>query len=395
MKLRVPYYYDEFQCTAGECKDNCCVGGWEIDIDEETYEYYCNMQGEIGQKLRDNIIKNDAGEYCFKLVDGCCPMLTKEGLCLVHKELGEGYLGVVCSQFPRYSEYYGVVKESGIGMACEEAARLMLYKNRSFSMKEEALAEEYEVDAEYDSDYATKIFRLRDFIFQLLAKEGLSIYEKLIIILSLGSDVQEHINNGEYDKIKYVLNSYTKEYADRLLKETRAKCDNGEYDLLSLQDCMRDILLPYEEMEVLSADWELLLKDVINCLHEQMDKEEYGILCNEFAGYITDREYEYRQITEYFVFRYFAKSVYDYDVLGKCQMLVTNFLVIRHMDMFRWLDNHRSYTFEDRMFIMHIFSRQVEYSEENIEQLYEDYLFDDIFKPDSLRAILWLDNDNV
>ena len=63
--------------------------------------------------------------------------------------------------------------------------------------------------------------------------------------------------------------------------------------------------------------------------------------------------------------------------------------------MFRWLDNHRSYTFEDRMFIMHIFSRQVEYSEENIEQLYEDYLFDDIFKPDSLRAILWLDNDNV
>ena len=30
-------------------------------------------------------------------------------------------------------------------------------------------------------------------------------------------------------------------------------------------------------------------------------------------------------ILEYLVFRYFAKSIYDYDFLGKCQMLVTNF----------------------------------------------------------------------
>ena len=49
MKLRVPYYYDEFRCIAGECKDNCCVGGWEIDIDEETYEYYQQMTGKIGE----------------------------------------------------------------------------------------------------------------------------------------------------------------------------------------------------------------------------------------------------------------------------------------------------------------------------------------------------------
>ena len=55
MKLRVPFYYDQFYCITSECKDNCCVGGWEIDIDEETYEYYQQMTGKIGEKLRSSI----------------------------------------------------------------------------------------------------------------------------------------------------------------------------------------------------------------------------------------------------------------------------------------------------------------------------------------------------
>ena len=88
-------------------------------------------------------------------------------------------------------------------------------------------------------------------------------------------------------------------------------------------------------------------------------------------------------------------SLYMIDVLGKCQMLVTNFFMIKQMDMLKWLDNHRNYSFDDRMDIVHIFSRQVEYSEENIENLYEDFIFDDVFNPDSLKAILWLDGDSM
>ncbi len=395
MKQRVPGYFDEFQCIAGSCHDNCCVGGWEIDIDEETYEYYQNMTGDIGERLRSNIIQNEDGDYCFRLVDGRCPMLTDKGLCIVHKELGKEYLGVVCDQFPRYSEYYGTIKETGIGMACEEAARIMLCKDRPFSMNIKPLEEDYEADPEYDSTYASKIFALRDMIFKILKKDILSIHEKLIIILSVGSSVQEAINYGEYDKIKDIIDLYSRDYGAELLEDTRYMYDNGEFANIVLHDSMRKIFLPYEEMEILNNSWDTLFKNMINSLFEQMNNEEYELLCEEFATDIQERDYEYRQILEYFVFRYFAKSIYDYDVLGKCQMLVTNFFAISHMDMFRWLDNHKNYSFNDRMDIMHIFSRQVEYSEENIENLYEDYVFDEIFNPDSLKAILWLDSENI
>ena len=211
----------------------------------------------------------------------------------------------------------------------------------------------------------------------------------------MGNEVQKIINDGDYDTIKDITAEYTKEYGVDILEDTRSMFDNGEFDNISLHDSIRQILVPYEEMEILNDTWESMLKDVIYSLFEQMDKDEYTALSEEFSTYISSREYEYRQLLEYYVFRYFAKSIYDYDVLGKCQMLVTNFFMIKQMDMLKWLDNHRNYSFDDRMDIVHIFSRQVEYSEENIENLYEDFIFDDVFNPDSLKAILWLDGDSM
>ena len=395
MKQRVPFYYNEFGCITSECKDNCCIGGWEIDIDDETYERYNNMTGELKSRILDSITQNEDEEYCFKLCDGKCPMLDDNGLCEIHKNLGEDYLGVVCKQFPRYSEYYGTIKESGIGLACEEAARIILSENRPFSMETAACDEQYEPSSEYDSSFALQIFAAREAVFKILAEESLSIHEKLIVILDMGSKIQQCINTDEYDNIKSVVNDYLKEGIAHTLDETRNLSDSGQFEDISLQQGIRQILYPYEEMEVLNPEWEVILKDIIDSLFEQMSDEEYNILNEEFGTYMVSRAYEYRQLLEYLVFRYFAKSIYDYDFLGKCQMLVTNFFVIRQMDIIRWLDNHREYSFKDRMDVVHIFSRQVEYSEDNIENLYEDFIFDDIFKTDSLIAILWIDSENI
>ena len=40
------------------------------------------------------------------------------------------------------------------------------------------------------------------------------------------------------------------------------------------------------------------------------------------------------------------------------------------------------------MELIHIFSREVEYSEENLEDLAEEFLFDDIFEKEQLCALL-------
>ena len=52
MKLRVPGYYKQFTCIADKCIDNCCFGGWQIDIDKETIDYYDTVQGDFGDRLK-------------------------------------------------------------------------------------------------------------------------------------------------------------------------------------------------------------------------------------------------------------------------------------------------------------------------------------------------------
>ena len=122
MIQRVPHYYKAFHCIASDCRDNCCVGGWEIDIDEETAQYYLSMQGEFGDRLRNSITRTD--EYCFRLKDGKCPFLDSKGLCEIYQVLGEDKMGVVCTQFPRYTEYYGAVKDLPVKKPQELSVRI-------------------------------------------------------------------------------------------------------------------------------------------------------------------------------------------------------------------------------------------------------------------------------
>lgn len=61
MIFRYPDYYEKFSCIAGACEDTCCAG-WEIDIDDKSYEYYKTVGGAFGEMLRQNIKKYENDE---------------------------------------------------------------------------------------------------------------------------------------------------------------------------------------------------------------------------------------------------------------------------------------------------------------------------------------------
>ena len=46
-----PDFYEKFECKADMCFHTCCRG-WEIDIDDDTAEFYKSLEGKIGDKLR-------------------------------------------------------------------------------------------------------------------------------------------------------------------------------------------------------------------------------------------------------------------------------------------------------------------------------------------------------
>lgn len=132
MKLIAPNYYPAFRCIADRCRHSCCIG-WEIDIDPDTREAYRHVPGEFGKRLNASI--EDGEVSFFRLGENeRCPMLNQNGLCDLITELGEENLCQICADHPRFRNFYADRTEIGLGMCCEEAARLILTQEEPMAL---------------------------------------------------------------------------------------------------------------------------------------------------------------------------------------------------------------------------------------------------------------------
>lgn len=127
MKTIGPDYALRFHCIAGECRHSCCRG-WEIDIDEESCQRYSETGGSLGKRLKESIVPQTEKEPAhFRMTaDEKCPFLNGDGLCDLIVEKGEGMLCQICRDHPRFRNYFSDRDEMGLGLCCEEAARLIL-----------------------------------------------------------------------------------------------------------------------------------------------------------------------------------------------------------------------------------------------------------------------------
>ena len=174
MKTFVPNYYKDFKCIAQKCKHNCCIG-WEIDIDEDTLSYYENIKGNFSRKIKQGIEYND--EYaCFRLDGkGRCAFLNEKNLCDIILNLGEESLCQICSDHPRFRNYYSDRIEMGLGLCCEEAGRIILSQDTPFSLT--LLSADFNENETDDSD--TDFFLYRESLFEILNNKNFTLNEKI------------------------------------------------------------------------------------------------------------------------------------------------------------------------------------------------------------------------
>ena len=163
-----PNYYNKFSCIADKCKHSCCIG-WEIDIDEDTMDIYNSLNTPMGEKIRNNI-EGDIPH--FKLTkDERCPFLNEQGLCDIFLECGDGAISDICYLHPRFSNFYSSFTETGLGLCCEEAVRIVLSETEKFNM---AVPEGIKLTKK-----EKVFFEKRQQIFDVLQDRNKSIAERL------------------------------------------------------------------------------------------------------------------------------------------------------------------------------------------------------------------------
>ena len=174
MKIFAPDYYNDFKCIADRCKHSCCIG-WEIDIDNDTFEYYESIDSDFGKRLRENIVRQDDCN-CFELTENeRCPFLNDNNLCDIILNLSEDALCQICSDHPRFRNFYSDRIEVGLGLCCEEAAKLVLTKQD----KTKVVEIDSDGYAEESTNFEKTFFDKRNKYFEYFQNRELPIKERI------------------------------------------------------------------------------------------------------------------------------------------------------------------------------------------------------------------------
>lgn len=381
MILRVPEYYDEFSCIASRCKDSCCAG-WEIDIDDESYEYYRSVEEPFGDRLRESMFVAEDGGYRFKLKGPKrCAMLNDNNLCDLYTALGEEALCEVCTEYPRFSLVYGQVEQKALSLSCEEVGRILFGRTEPEQLIDIELPGDCEDDEE-DPQYVAFMEWVQKEAVAILQNRELSITERTREFLAWCDRVQTIINYSQAKDDLSILEAWKNQDADREIREWEQKNIEGKEKParnLSYEDfCDRfEIFL---DMEELDEEWINTKAEFEQIYHE--DTYEKLLL-----AYLNSKDYSelgYEHLLVYFVYRYLMNAVYDYDILSYAKMIVVATLVVRDMDAARFQRNGGSFTMFDRIDVARIFSKEVEHSEGNAEDLKEMCMMEEIASVDAL-----------
>lgn len=347
MLLKMPSYCRDFKCIADRCKDNCCIG-WEIDIDSSSAEYYNNLKSDFGNKLRANIKKDNVCSFILK--DERCPFLNEKNLCEIIITLGENRLCQICRDHPRYFEWYGVVKEGGIGLCCEEAARIILTNKDIFSTYET------ECDDEACNDYNESLYNMllfaRDEIINTLENENLPLSQKISNILSYAEEVQFSADNYIYDTIP-IKDTY---------QNGITACD------------VKGFLESFACLEPIDESWQNYLKNMTDASGSLEDKLSQK--CKSYDPYL-------KNIAVYFIWRYFLKGVYDEEILSKVFLMALSVAMIKLMYLYENADGDESCSL-----IAKNYSKEIEYSEENLEKIYDMVYDNPAFSKENLLSLI-------
>lgn len=119
--------YQDFQCIADSCPEDCCHG-WTVNIDKDTYQKMVENEDKLEIPASDWLFEKDGG-YQVKLnPDGRCPMLDEHNLCRVVRKLGPEYLSHVCTVYPRMHMKYGGVIEGYLTLSCSHVVSMLMEK---------------------------------------------------------------------------------------------------------------------------------------------------------------------------------------------------------------------------------------------------------------------------
>lgn len=372
-----PSYYDKFRCTASRCSDNCCIG-WEIDIDERTDQYYRQVTGDFGKRLEEGISRDGTPHFRLKGEKERCAFLNDQNLCDIFIHLGEEHLCSICREHPRFYEWYEDIPglmdwtETGLGLCCEEAVRLLVSEPFGLVVQWESEEEQGQWEKmtghpqTEEASYLLAVLSARETVFHLLKGDGnqngagpKGLADRSIRILQMAEEIQDCMDaSGNLAETAESIRKISKYYQQlKLYKKTGKYKENFANEQGS--EYFRQLFSVLRELEPMGDFWLNILNELDFHIDELLS----------LAVSRQEKETECcKRLMEYMIYRYFGKCAFDGDISSKVRLAVL-FAVLVHLMDLNAVRSHGCLSREAQMEHIRLLSKEIEYSEENLEYL--------------------------
>lgn len=189
----LPRYVKRFRCIGPECEDTCC-SGWQITLDKKTFNAYRQSKHP---ELKDSFaasIKRQRSSMANELNYGkielsganhSCPLVQKDGLCGVQKNLDESYLSNTCFTYPRSTRAFAGQFEQALMLSCPEAARRALLAPDAFEFEEGTVNVRLDLLNKVTARHGISVEQMNEvriFCLNLMNTRELELWQRLAVV---------------------------------------------------------------------------------------------------------------------------------------------------------------------------------------------------------------------
>lgn len=241
-------------------------------------------------------------------------------------------------------------------------------------------------DEGIDEEVLSEFLECRNIVFNIIECNDLDLGTKAALALEFVKEVQNKIDLGDMDEIPELMEEYRDEnFINTLIKEL--ECFKGKESIKHKNLC--EYLKIYKSIKHINSNDPLGLEKALK--YFEGNEEFYLRKHKEFNEYYKENLYKFKNILVYFIFRYFMKAIFDYDVSAKIKLAIISTLMIKELAVVRFIDNNNEFTEEDMVEVSRIYSKDIEHSDENIENLQEIFETEEIFEVDEILPMLMND----
>ena len=353
--------YDKFKCIADKCEFTCCKG-WEINIDNSTYNKWKNENLDY---LLEKVEVKDKKEVYFinKENHDDCPFLDKQGLCDIVKNHGEEYLSLTCHTFPRIENVFDDRRELSLSCSCKEVVEIISNLNKKINLS----LENY---IRINDDLSE--LRIREALIYIIQQENIYLEYKLIICFEMLLSILE---NESFNKKEDLLEEIEK-YRDRnYIQNIILTYKNIELDIYDsieeVNNLFLDIIENYKEIPMFND----ILSD-ISSFAEEFEIEDIEIKWNSYKEEFN----RYNDLIENIIVSKIISNCVNDDIeemIVSFELIILDYLLVRHATFLKYyIDEEKLYIKDIKNYIV-AFSRIIQNNSDAVKEFLKDG-FDDV-----------------